>query len=246
MNTFHEGIRWLHVIPGFLGLAAFWLPVFLKKGGKNHILFGKVFLYCAYVVLVSAMVGVGLNIIELQERGVGIGDRPELYGFIFFLGYLALVTLIMVRHAVGVLRTKRDPAALATRVNVVSGWVSIAASVAIIAFAIIFDPANKILLFALSPIGIGNGIGILRYLMTPPRSPRQWMYEHLGGMLGAGIAFHTAFAVFGSGRIFDLNLTGWVQVVPWVLPAAIGIPAIAIWTRYYRKKFGEIPAVSAA
>ena len=37
-----------------------------------------------------------------------------------------------------------------------------------------------------------------------------------------------------------------MRIVPWVLPAAIGIPAIAIWTRYYRKKFGELLRPSSA
>ena len=59
-------------------------------------------------------------------------------------------------------------------------------------------------------------------------------------MIGAGIAFHTAFAVFGSSRLFDIGLTGWIAVIPWVLPAAIGIPATILWTRHYRRKFGEL------
>ncbi len=71
-------------------------------------------------------------------------------------------------------------------------------------------------------------------------SPRGWMYEHLGAMLGAGIAFHTAFAVFGASRLFDIGLTGWVSVIPWVLPAAVGIPATIIWTRSYRRRYGEL------
>lgn len=246
MDNFHEAVRWVHILLGFLGLATFWLPVFMRKGGRHHIFFGRIFLYCGYVVLISAMIGVALSVLELQQRGIGIADRPETYAFLFFLAYLALVTLTMIRHAVGVLRTKKNPKALRTPVNVGSAWASIAASAAIVGYALVVSPENRILLFALSPIGVGNGIGILRYLTQPPRSPKQWMYEHLGGMLGAGIAFHTAFAVFGSGRIFDLDLTGWVQVVPWVLPAAIGIPATAIWTRHYRAKFGEIPKPSPA
>lgn len=46
-------------------------------------------------------------------------------------------------------------------------------------------------------------------------------------------------AVFGSTRLFDIGLTGWVAIIPWVAPAAIGIPAIFIWTRQYRLKFGD-------
>jgi hypothetical protein len=62
----------------------------------------------------------------------------------------------------------------------------------------------------------------------------------MNAMIGTGIAFHTAFAVFGSGRLFDLGLEGWVAVIPWILPALIGIPAVAIWTRHYQRKFGDL------
>ena len=58
-------------------------------------------------------------------------------------------------------------------------------------------------------------------------------------MIGGGIAFHTAFAVFGMNQLFNLGLSGWLAVVPWILPAMIGIPATALWTRHYQRKFGE-------
>ena len=95
------------------------------------------------------------------------------------------------------------------------------------------------MLLALSPVGISSGIGILKYLGGSLPSPRQWMYEHLGAMIGAGIAFHTAFAVFGINRLVSLRIDGALAVVPWILPAAIGIPASVIWARHYQKKFGE-------
>ena len=65
-----------------------------------------------------------------------------------------------------------------------------------------------------------------------------------GSMLGGGIAFHTAFAVFGAQRLWAYELAGPLAVVPWLLPTAVGIPAIIVWTRYYRRKFE--PAAPAA
>ena len=244
MDFLQEGIRWLHVIPGFIGLTAFWVPIFVKKGGKRHIFFGKIFLYCAYIVLASAFVSVTLRLVDLRAAGLGIDDRPESYGFLLFLAYLALVTFIIVRHAIGVLRTKRNPEALRTWFNIFSAYLAMAASIAVIAFALIVKPGNMIILLALSPVGLGSGRQILVYLKKPLPSPRQWLYEHLGGMLGAGIAFHTAFAVFGSTRIFEFQLPGVWKVVPWILPAALGIPASFFWTRFYQKKFGELKAVA--
>jgi hypothetical protein len=139
-----------------------------------------------------------------------------------------------------VLKHKRNHSAIRSRLNFALAYLAIASSILIVAYAIVLKPENMVLLLALSPVGLGVGSGNLRYIRNRPASPRDWMYEHLGAMLGGGIAFHTAFAVFGSTRIFDIDLTGWVTVVPWILPAAIGIPATFVWTRYYRRKFGDL------
>jgi hypothetical protein len=53
---------------------------------------------------------------------------------------------------------------------------------------------------------------------------------------------HTAFAVFGARQLLDMNYEGWVGVVPWILPTAIGLPATALYTRYYRRHFPEAAA----
>ena len=63
-------------------------------------------------------------------------------------------------------------------------------------------------------------------------------------MLGGGIAFHTAFIVTGAQRMIGYEIDGPFAIVPWILPTVIGIPAIIVWTRYYRSKFR--PAAPAA
>ena len=234
MHFLGESARFIHVAFGASGLVAFWIPVFSRKGAVNHVRFGKVFVWSAYVVLVAAAVALLARVSDLWMRQIGPADEPTLYAFIVFLGYLTFVTFVIVRHGMEVLRNKRNPAGLYNNLNIALAYGSIAASIGIIFYAIVLSPPNKILLFALSPIGLGNGFGQLRYMKSDTPSKRAWMYEHLGAMLGAGIAFHTAFAVFGATRLFDIGLTGWVA------PAVIGIPAIAIWTRHYRRKFGEL------
>lgn len=232
--------RGTHVLFGFAGLAAFWVPVFAKKGASVHKTAGKVFVWCAYVVLGMAAAALLLRLAGALAEGTGPADSPMLYAFTVFLGYLTVVTFITVRHGMALLDYKRDPSELRTPLNVALAYISIAASAGVIAYALVYDPPIKILLYALSPIGVLNGTGILRYMRASSISKREWWYEHMGAMLGAGIAFHTAFAVFGANRLFEINLDGFLQVVPWVLPAAIGIPATAIWTRYYRRRFGEL------
>lgn len=242
MDLLNETARLVHIVFGFLGLAAFWIPVFAKKGAAHHVRYGTVFVRSAYVVLGAAAVALAARLVDLRMQGLGPADAPQLFAFMTFLGYLTLVTFVTVRHGMAVLRHKRDPAAVRTTINVALACAAILASVGVILYAIILAPPIRILLFALSPIGFGVGLGNLRYMNSGTPSARAWLYEHLGAMLGAGIAFHTAFAVFGATRLFDLGLSGWIAVIPWVAPAAIGLPATAIWTRHYRRKFGELPA----
>jgi hypothetical protein len=240
MSYIGEFFRFVHVAFGAIGLFAFWVPVLAKKGAVNHVRFGKIFVWSAYVVLAAASIALIARVADLMQQGLGPSDQPSLFAFIVFLGYLTIVTFVIVRYGMQVLRHKADPAAMRSGLTVGLSYVAVFASAAVILYALLLDPPNKILLFALSPIGIANGIGQLRYMKAVDLSRRAWMYEHIGAMLGSGIAFHTAFAVFGSSRLFDIELTGWLQIVPWVAPAAIGIPAIVLWTRHYQRKFGEL------
>ena len=239
MSFLGDGARYIHVFFGALGLVAFWIPVFARKGGTNHVRYGKIFVWSAYVVLGAAAIALISRTSNLLADGLGPSDNPVLFALIVFLAYLTYVTFVIVRHGVAVLRNKRDPLALRTNINVALAVGSIVASILLIIYALVASPPNMILLFALSPIGLSTGYGILRYIRGGVPSKKAWMYEHLGAMLGAGIAFHTAFAVFGSTRLFDIGLTGWIAIIPWVAPTIIGIPAITIWTRHYRNKFGE-------
>lgn len=240
--SFIDLVRLGHVTAGFAGLVVFWIPVFARKGGVNHVRFGKIFKWCAYVVLVLAAVAVTYHFVRFWQDGLRPWTEPDNFGFLIFLGYLTIITFASVHHAIGVLVTRKNPDSLRSFVRVATAWLSIASSLFVIAFALIFSPNAKIVLLALSPLGILGGIGTLRYLHGKRISRHAWMYEHIGGMLGAGIAFHTAFAVFGMNQLFEISLPGSLQVVPWILPAMIGIPAITLWTRSYKKKFGDLKA----
>lgn len=234
-----------HVATGFVGLAAFWIPLFARKGGRVHVQAGRVFTYCAYVVTLSAVTASAGRIAALQAQGLGPADRPETYGFALFLGYLGLATFATVRHAIRVVETRKSPETLRTPFHEALAWASIAGSAVVIAFALrVWTDVSPILL-GLSPVGLVTGSGMLRLMRRPGARRMGWFYSHLGSMLGGGIAFHTAFAVFGAQRLWTYELAGPLAVVPWLLPTVIGIPAIVVWTRYYRRKF-ERPAPAAA
>ena len=244
MTALFNVLLWTHIATGFVGLAAFWVPVFARKGGRAHVQAGRVYAYCAYVVTLSAVTASAGRLVSYQSQGIGVADRPDLYGFALFLGYLGLTTFATVRQAMRVVATRRAPDTLRTPFHEALGWASIAGSVSVVVFALaVWSDVSPILL-GLSPIGFFTGSGMLRLMRNPRPRRMAWFYSHLGSMLGGGIAFHTAFIVFGSQRLWVYDLAGPLAVVPWILPTAIGIPAIVVWTRYYRRKFG--PATAAA
>ena len=244
METLRELSRWSHIILGFTGLLAFWFPVVARKGGRLHRIAGQVFVWCGYGVTATAALSVTLVTAMIIQRDA-VATNLQTLAQLLFLGYLAWVTFVSVRYAVGVLATKKDPTLLATAEFRFLAWSSIAASGMLIAYAALVPTDWSLLLFVLSPIGIATGMPILKYMRGGFASSRQWFYEHMSATLGAGIAFHTAFAVFGAARLFSLPSTGMLSILPWILPTLIGVPGQILWKRHYQRKFGELPARSA-
>ncbi|MFN2383122.1 MAG: hypothetical protein ABR559_02535 [Gemmatimonadota bacterium] len=252
MHTLYRLILPVHIAFGFFGLVAFWFPVLSPKGGTLHVRAGKVFLLSAYIVAGTAITVALLTIAQpfathpdrLPSNPADIpATLADLRQFSAFLAYLGIITLASVFHGVRAMQTKKDPAAIRTPFHTAINLLAMAAGAGILVMGIL---VRQPIFLALAPIGLLIGWGGLRYARRPPRTRRAYFYEHMGGMLGAGIAFHTAFAVFGIQRFVEFSLEGPLEIVPWVLPAIIGVPANYIWTRRYRRKFGEIGAPEVA
>lgn len=244
MTPLLDSLVRIHIVAGFVGLAAFWIPVFARKGGRAHVRAGRIYTWCAYVVAVTALIVAGGRIVTHWAHGVGVGERPDLYGFPLFLGYLGVATLAMVRQAIRTVATRRAPETLRTPFHEALAWASIAGSVIVIVFALGVWSGLSPVLLGLSPVGLFTGRNMLRLMHNPGAEHMGWFYSHMASMLGGGIAFHTAFLVFGAQRLLEYEIAGPLRIVPWILPAAVGIPAIRIWTRYYRRRFSPAARTS--
>jgi hypothetical protein len=68
----------------------------------------------------------------------------------------------------------------------------------------------------------------------PSPDPRNWLYEHLSGMIGSGIAAHTAFVTLGVARLFPALYYGTpaLYMALWIAPTVIGFAAIAWLQRH--------------
>ncbi|HJO04074.1 MAG TPA: hypothetical protein QGG47_08875 [Acidobacteriota bacterium] len=158
--------------------------------------------------------------------------------------YLGCATIALTHHAIQAVRTRRDPDSIGTPLYLALMALPTLGSAVVVAWALSFWSNLSIIMLALSPVGLLTSLGMYRYVYRRPTQEMAWFYEHMGALLGAGIAFHTAFLVFGSRIFFDLTILGQYNWVPWVAPGVIGTIASRYWEAYYRRKFGDLPAAA--
>ena len=223
-----------HIATGFIGVAAFWVPVFARKGGRWHVRSGRVYEYCAYVVTLSSITAAAGRIASYQVQGIGFADEPELYGFSLFLAYLGVVTFATVRQAIRAVQTRKAPETLRTRWHEAVGWMPVACSAGIVVLAVAMWSDVSPLLLAASPIGMLVGWNSLRTVYHPRGQHMGWFYSHMTSILAGGVAFHSACIVQ---QTLAYELSGALAVLPWILPSIVGLPAIVLWTRYYQRRF---------
>ncbi len=226
MLAFFEAASVLHVLLGFVSLVAFWLPVFARKGGRNHRRIGMVFMAAMVGTSLSAFVLAGLS---LSAPLVFHPARSEQTSRLvaMFLGYLAFVTLVIVHNATAAVWHKRDLATLSQPWRRYLNHGATAASALSLGFGIW---ASAPVLAAMSPVGFAVSAGWSRFLREAPTDPKAWLREHIGATLSGGIAVHTAF-IAGGGTKFLPEFVASLGVFGWVLPTLIGVPAITIWSR---------------
>ena len=245
MSRIYSAVLLMHIAAGLIGLAAFWLPAIVRKGGKTHVQSGRIFFWATCGVATTGLTMALLIMVDplaikpparpvSPERAAALAWNIRMMAV--FLLYLVIITFTPVYHGVRVLATRRAPERLRTPFHTFVSVAAIAGSVAMIAIG---SYARVPVLFFMSPIGFLIGVGQLQFARKPYATPMAWWYEHMGSMLGGGVAFHTAFLVLGAGRLLGLRFDGIANVIPWLLPTIVGVPASAIWQRYYERKFKE-------
>ena len=234
MELLHQALRFLHIATGFFGLVLFWIPAFAHKGSNLHRRAGRLFELCAYVVLATAVLALSTQL-SLVYSGSGPVEPKNLI-FAALLFYLSLLTFASVRHGVRVIATRQQPETIKTPFHQGLAIAVIIASLLLSAIGLRYD---ALLLLAFGPLGILSGLSILRYIGSANSRHMGWFYEHLGAMIGSGIAFHTAFAVFGARRLFGLPEEGFIAIIPWLLPAVVGTLANTLLERSYRRRFAK-------
>ncbi|MFZ4122748.1 MAG: hypothetical protein ACOYKM_13925 [Caulobacterales bacterium] len=230
MEILHEIARWSHIGVGTLAFASLWTAAFARKGGGLHRGAGRVYGWTMVIVLITAAV---LTLTTLT-RGQWTGA--------VFLFYLLTITATSLWMGKRTLSFKGDSHGYTRGPFLTVGVLNIVAATGAIAVGLI---AEQHFIVGVSIIGFLIGFGIIGMWRKPPEHPRFWLKEHIGGMVGAGIATHVAFASIGLRQLFpDLDATV-ITIWPWLVPVVGGFVFAGLAERRYVDRGEPLPAGTA-
>lgn len=243
MEALFNTIILFHITVGSIGLASFWVPVFARKRRGLHTQAGKVFAYAMLATGASAacaaLLTLAFPLVTHPETPARYTDSLRAINGLMLL-YLAVITFGAAFGGLRAVRLKREFGGHRERADLAINVLGFMLSLAVL---VVGWRMGSILMVGLSLIGLMGTPGNIRLLLWKPKSPLEWKYQHMGSMLGAGIAAHTAFLVFGAGRFIDSSLGNSPLV--WLAPTMIGVPVTMIWTRYYRRQEKRLKPAAA-
>ncbi len=218
-----------HMTAGAIGLLAFWIPVFGRKGGDAHRRWGRIF---NIFILIAGYLAVVMSLLTLQDP---MGNHPHLQGkldegfvrgiFGWMMLHNAILTVNLVWYGWLCVEHRRNNVATRTPVNIALQYLVI---VAALNCAVQGWLISQPLMMGISVVGIATGLTNLRYMYSRKPGPVEWQKEHLKALVGAGISVYTAFMAFGSVRLMPALA---LNPVMWAIPLVIGL-TIIIYHRF--------------
>jgi hypothetical protein len=214
---------WMKVFLGVhitAGASSFLLaPVALAtaKGGKQHKRWGMVYLWSMGVVASTAL-------------------PMALYRPVLFLALVAVFSFYLAFAGFRVTRLKElARGGNATPIDWIAAVICFTASACLAGFGA-FHPAwvqgMGIVSIVFGFIGMQAAAAEMWKFVRKPKEKMFWWYTHLGNMIGSYIAAWTAFSVTTLSNIFH-----HAGMILWLWPTIVGMPAIALTTAYYKRKF---------
>lgn len=224
MEFIVKSLLFLHVSFGFTSLVLFWLPVFMKKGGKGHRIVGSLYVYAMWVVVGSAAL--------LSIKNVIIGK----YFMASFLGFIALITANPLWHGMAILKKDAQTKRSFRLTHIVFEGLMSVMGVIMLGFGIYLQAkGNGILLVIFGVLGTLVFPSFIRKLRHG-YVVEDHIRGHMISLLTSGISAYTAFFVFGGYTWMEKLLPGMWQVLPWVAPGLVGAVGITLGVKYYRRK----------
>lgn len=225
MENYFNLFLYPHIVSGFLALVVAPIAMIVKKGGVQHRFWGKIFFWSMCIVAVSALC---MSFIKSNIFLAMIGV------FSFYLvasGYRALYR----RH----INSIKDVEKADWVLLVISGSFSLG----LVIFGIFILKSDYTHPFGYVSmvfgfLGCRSIFNDIKSFTTPDHHKENWMYHHMGGMVGGYIATVSAFSA--------VNMNFLPGIVQWLWPTLIGVPLLMFWISKYKKKKEEAKSRRAA
>lgn len=222
-------LLYLHIACGAVAFVCAPVALATVKGGRTHRQWGKIYFW--------AMAGVAVTALTLSLA------LP-----IFFLAMVAVFSFYASFAAYRVLYLKDLPKGghpklvdwLAAIITLCSSFLLFLMGflepyVMRVGVIHVAGHAVSIVSIVFGILGMRLAQNSLAGFLKPPQEKMFWWFTHMQGMIASYIAAMTAFSAVNLGHWF--GPAWWV----WLWPTILGVPAIALWTRYYKKKFAPRP-----
>lgn len=217
-----SGFAQPHAVIGTVALATFWTAAFAKKGSPLHKRIGKIYLLAMIGIVITALPLAVAAALEGQWVGAA------------FLGYLVVLVSHACRLAWLSIRWKRDFKRYVGTGYRVSNIILAVTGLAVAGLGLQYGAWILVIFGLIGPLG---ALEARKFIRNGPASPKWWLKEHYGAMIGNGVATHIAFLQIGLMRLIPELSDTIVQNLAWFGPLAIAIAA-GFWLdrRYMRPR----------
>jgi uncharacterized membrane protein len=221
----------LHIACGIVALVTYWIAGLSRKGSPLHKGAGKVYLASMLGIVVTALVLAGY----FFAQGKTVSAT--------FLSYLVVITASAMWLGWTAIRRKREQSRYRDRGYVALALLNIVSGGLVFAFGL---KVGDVLLMGFCWVGILLGLQMLWRAWKPLDEAKWWLREHIGAMLGCGIATHVAFLSIGLNRITDLlGIDANLGLLPWFGPVVVAqIAGVWLARKYLRKPAPAAPAAA--
>jgi uncharacterized membrane protein HdeD (DUF308 family) len=214
----------IHIICGFTALVTGIVPMIAKKGGKAHNFWGNVYYWAMFGVFATTVIFFLIF--------------PTQFKFQFFLG-IGILSFYQTYTGKRLLSMKK--AIAPNRLDWVATLLISLAGVGLLIFSIQYfmkNDTSSAILFGVFGLGsLSTGIrDIQLWLGKIEHQKMNWLFNHIGRMLGSYAATTTAFCVNIVPRYLDM-LPSWVFIAMWILPGALIGYFSARTIRKYKAKY---------
>lgn len=208
----------LHLSCAFSATAAFWVAGTTSKGGRTHRAAGQVF---ARLIYGTALSGALLAVLALiTSPASAVAERRTMW----FVLYVLLIIVAPVQHGLAVVAAGAEPARVRSRWHAALSIACMLGSLAVFPAALLWE---RWVYLIVAPIGLVVGVRNMSWATRRRVTMADVRAEHLTSLIVGGVTLHTALLVFGTSRSLGLTLVGPMALLPWTVPALVGV--VVLW-----------------